>query len=48
MIARARTAQSTQKVNYMLSGISGKTRLAVFTTMEDEVEQLEAIAEVMS
>lgn len=45
MIARARTAQSTQKVNYMLSTISGKTSIAAFTRMEDKVEQLEVTVE---
>jgi len=46
MIARARTAQSTQKVNDMLSGVSGKTSMDAFKRMEDKVEALEASAEV--
>merc|ERR1712151_839402 len=46
MIARARTAQSTQKVNDMLSGVSGKTSMDAFKRMEDKVESLEASAEV--
>merc|ERR1719469_735625 len=46
MVARARTAQSTAKVNDMLSGISGKTSMDAFTRMEEKVEALEATAEV--
>jgi len=46
MIARARTAQSTQKVNDMLGGITGKTSMDAFQRMEDKVEALEAAAEV--
>jgi len=46
MIARARTAQSTQKVNDMLGGITGKTSMDAFKRMEDKVEALEAAAEV--
>jgi len=46
MVARARTAQSTQKVNDMLSGITGKSSMDAFTRMEDKVEALEASAEV--
>jgi phage shock protein A len=46
MIARARTAQSTQKVNDMLGGITGKTSMDAFTRMEEKVEALEAAAEV--
>lgn len=46
MVARARTAQSTQKVNDMLSGVSGKTSMDAFTRMEEKVEALEASAEV--
>lgn len=48
MIARARTAESTQKVNDMLSGITGKTSMDAFSRMEDKVEALEAAAEVSS
>jgi phage shock protein A len=46
MIARARTAQSTQKVNDMLGGITGKTSMDAFSRMEQKVESLEASAEV--
>jgi len=46
MIARARTAQSTQKVNDMLTGITGKTSMDAFKRMEEKVEALEAAAEV--
>ncbi|KAL7476944.1 hypothetical protein ACHAW6_002770 [Cyclotella cf. meneghiniana] len=46
MVARARTAQSTQKVNDMLGGITGKTSMDAFKRMEEKVEALEAAAEV--
>jgi len=46
MIARARTAQSTQKVNDMISGITGKTSMDAFSRMEEKVEALEASADV--
>jgi len=46
MVARARTAQSTQKVNDMLSGVTGKTSMDAFKRMEEKVESLEAAAEV--
>ena len=46
MIARARTAQSTQTVNDMLGGVTGKTSMDAFTRMEEKVESLEAAAEV--
>ena len=46
MVARARTAQSTQKVNDMISGITGKTSMDAFKRMEEKVEALEASAEV--
>jgi phage shock protein A len=46
MVARARTAQSTQKVNDMLGGVTGKTSMDAFTRMEEKVEALEASAEV--
>lgn len=45
-VARARTAQSTQQVNDMLGGITGKTSMDAFTRMEQKVEALEAAAEV--
>lgn len=46
MVARARTAQSTQKVNDMLGGITGTTSMDAFNRMEEKVEALEAAAEV--
>jgi len=46
MVARARTAKSTQKVNDMLSGVSGTTSMDAFRKMEDKVLALEAAAEV--
>lgn len=46
MVARARTAQSTQKVNDMISGVTGKTSTDAFSRMEEKVEALEAAAEV--
>merc|ERR1712241_1639707 len=46
MVARTRTAQSTQKVNDMLGGITGKTSMDAFNRMEEKVEALEAAAEV--
>lgn len=46
MVARARTAQSTQKVNDMLTGVTGKTSMDAFSRMEEKVEALEAAAEV--
>ncbi|VEU37513.1 unnamed protein product [Pseudo-nitzschia multistriata] len=46
MIARARTAQSTQKVNDMISGVTGKASTDAFARMEEKVEALEASAEV--
>lgn len=46
MIARARTAESTKKVNDMLSGITGETSMDAFTRMEEKVEALEAAADV--
>jgi phage shock protein A len=48
LIARARTAESTQKVNDMLSGITGKTSVDAFNRMQEKVEALEAAAEVSS
>lgn len=46
MVARARTAQSTQKVNDMLGGLTGSTSMDAFNRMEEKVEALEAAAEV--
>eukprot|EP00977_Amphora_coffeiformis_P010265 scaffold2383_cov161-Amphora_coffeaeformis.AAC.21 len=45
-VARARTAQSTQQVNDMLSGLTGTTSMDAFKRMEEKVEALEAAAEV--
>merc|ERR1712070_549343 len=45
IIARAKTAKSTQKVNDMLSGLTGKTSMDAFTRMEEKVMALEAAAE---
>jgi len=46
LVARTRTAESTQKVNDMLSGVSGTTSMDAFSRMEEKVEALEASAEV--
>ena len=46
MAARARVAKSTQQVNDMLGGITGKTSMDAFKRMEEKVEALEAAAEV--
>lgn len=48
MVARARTAQSTQKVNDMLTGLTGSTSMDAFKRMEEKVEALEASAEISS
>lgn len=45
-VARARTAQSTQQINDMMSGMTGKTSMDAFKRMEEKVEALEAAAEV--
>merc|ERR1712164_21994 len=44
--ARAQTAKSTQKINDMLSGLTGKTSMDAFNRMEEKVLALEAAAEV--
>lgn len=46
MVARARTAQASQKVNDLVSGVTGKTSMDAFNRMETKVEALEAAAEV--
>merc|ERR1712134_117474 len=46
MKVRARTAKTTQKVNDMMSGLTGKTSMDAFNRMEQKVEALEAAAEV--
>ena len=45
-VARAKAAESTQKVNDMLSGLTGKTSMDAFRRMQEKVEALEAAAEV--
>ena len=44
-IARAKAAESTTKVNDMLSGLTGNTSMDAFRRMEEKVEALEAAAE---
>uniref|UniRef100_A0A7S4S1F4 PspA/IM30 family protein n=2 Tax=Ditylum brightwellii TaxID=49249 RepID=A0A7S4S1F4_9STRA len=44
-IARAKAAESTQKINDMLSGMTGMTSMDAFKRMEEKVEALEAAAE---
>merc|ERR1711937_450252 len=46
MKVRARTAKTTQKVNDMMTGLTGKTSMDAFNRMEQKVEALEAAAEV--
>jgi phage shock protein A len=46
MVARARTASSTTKINDMLGGVTGKTSMDAFNKMQEKVEALEAAAEV--
>jgi len=46
MKARVRTAKTTQKVNDMVSGLTGKTSMDAFNRMEEKVLALEAAAEV--
>eukprot|EP00519_Triparma_laevis_P007231 CAMPEP_0182501614 /NCGR_PEP_ID=MMETSP1321-20130603/11735_1 /TAXON_ID=91990 /ORGANISM="Bolidomonas sp., Strain RCC1657" /LENGTH=150 /DNA_ID=CAMNT_0024706315 /DNA_START=208 /DNA_END=656 /DNA_ORIENTATION=- len=40
MVARARTASSTKKVNDMLSGVTGQSSVDAFERMEEKVEAL--------
>jgi len=44
-VARAKAAESTQKVNDMLSGVTGNSSMDAFKRMEEKVEALEAAAE---
>lgn len=44
-VARAKAAESTTKVNDMLSGLTGNTSMDAFRRMEEKVEALEAAAE---
>lgn len=46
MIARARTAKTSQKVNDMLSTMTGSTSMDAFERMKEKVEMLESKAEV--
>ncbi|CAM9810000.1 unnamed protein product, partial [Phaeothamnion confervicola] len=46
LIARARTAKTSQKVNDMLSSVTGTTSMDAFDRMAEKVEALEAQAEV--
>jgi phage shock protein A len=46
MSARAKTAKTTQKVNDMLSGLTGRTSMDAFNKMEEKVLALEAAAEI--
>lgn len=46
MIARARTAKTSQKVNDMLSTVTGNTSMDAFERMKEKVEMLESKAEV--
>lgn len=46
MKARARTAKTTQKINDMVSGLTGKTSMDAFNRMEEKVLALETAAEV--
>ena len=46
MIARARTAKTSQKVNDMLGSMTGSTSMDAFDRMKEKVEMLESKAEV--
>mmetsp|Transcript_14405 Transcript_14405/g.33506 ORF Transcript_14405/g.33506 Transcript_14405/m.33506 type:complete len:319 (+) Transcript_14405:60-1016(+) len=46
MKARVRTAKTTQKINDMVSGMTGRTSMDAFNRMEEKVLALEASAEV--
>lgn len=46
MIARARTAKTSEKVNDMLSSVSGTSSMDAFERMKEKVEMLESKAEV--
>merc|ERR1712078_724619 len=46
MKVRARTAKTTQKVNDMMTGLTGRTSMDAFNRMEEKVLALEAAAEV--
>ena len=44
-IARARSAQATQRVNELMSGVNTGSSLSAFEQMEDKVHEMEASAE---
>ncbi|CAN0400376.1 unnamed protein product, partial [Discosporangium mesarthrocarpum] len=46
LVARARTAKTTAKVNDMLGNVSGTGSMDAFDRMQQKVEALEATAEV--
>merc|ERR1719238_1492752 len=46
IIARARTAKASTKVNDMLAGVGTSSSVAAFERMKDKVEQMEAEADV--
>merc|ERR1719238_1624008 len=46
IIARARTAKASTKVNDMLAGVGESSSVAAFERMKDKVEQMEAEADV--
>jgi phage shock protein A len=46
IIARARTAKASTKVNDMLAGVGSSSSVAAFERMKDKVEQMEAEADV--
>ena len=46
LLARTKAAKSTKKANDMLSGVTGKTSMDLYTRMEEKVEGLEIEAEV--
>jgi len=46
IIARARTAKASTKVNDMLAGVGSSSSVAAFERMRDKVEQMEAEADV--
>lgn len=47
-IARARSAQATQKINEMLGGVNTTTSLTAFERMEEKVLELEAQSEAIA
>eukprot|EP00183_Erythrolobus_madagascarensis_P006094 CAMPEP_0185845514 /NCGR_PEP_ID=MMETSP1354-20130828/1463_1 /TAXON_ID=708628 /ORGANISM="Erythrolobus madagascarensis, Strain CCMP3276" /LENGTH=303 /DNA_ID=CAMNT_0028545495 /DNA_START=45 /DNA_END=956 /DNA_ORIENTATION=+ len=46
LVARARTAQTTTKVNDMLNSVGSSSGLAAFESMREKVEELEAKSEI--